>query len=367
VPEVRLVGVTKRYGDIIAVDNLNLHVKDGEYFTLLGPTGHGKTTTLMIIAGLVKPDQGEVYINGELVNDVPPEDREIGLVFETFSLFPHYNVWKNVVYGPRVKNRDQEETREVAQELLEMVLLASRSDAYPAELSGGMKQRIALARTLAAGSRLLLLDEPFGSLDAKIRMALRREIRNLVKARNLTVLHVTNDTEEAMMVSDRIGVLRKGHVMQVDKPHLIYKKPKNIFVANFLGETSFFEGVIVEVRERDSLVKTENGCFIRILSTDRREGERVVLALRAEYANVQSSARKRVNSFPGRIERSHFLQGFMRYEVKLDGGDLIIALIPVALTKLFEDGDRVTLSFEPKNIAVYPYPKEGLNRILSIE
>lgn len=362
-----MVNVTKKYGNIIVIDNLNLHVEDGEYFTLVGPTGHGKTTTLLIITGLVKPDEGEVYINGELVNNVLPEDRGVGFVFETFSLFPHYNVWKNVTYGPRVKAEDPKVIGKVANELLDMVLLSERSDAYPRELSGGMKQRVALARALGAGSKLLLLDEPFGSLDAKIRMALRREVRSLVKDRGLTVIHVTNDTDEAMMVSDKIGVLRKGHIMQADEPGEIYRHPKSIFVANFLGETNFLEGVVKKVMEKHSIVEIKARYDVQMLSTDWKREERIVLAVRTEYVTLEAGQVERVNAFPGYVERSQFIHGFIRYEVKLDTEDSMIAWAPAVLKNPFKIGARVTLSFEPEKISVYPYPKEGLKEALSLE
>jgi len=198
-PDVRLVNVTKRFGKIVAVNNVSLHVYDKEYFSLLGPSGCGKTTLLRLIAGLIQPDEGEIYIGDRLVNDVPPEDRDIGFVFQTFALFPHMNSWDNVIYGPRVKGFDMEKASTIGHEVLEMVRLHERLDAFPNELSGGMMQRIAVARALAAGAKLLLLDEPLGQLDAKVRNELRYEIRRMAKDLELTAIHVTHDQAEATL------------------------------------------------------------------------------------------------------------------------------------------------------------------------
>ncbi|HDN05695.1 MAG TPA: ABC transporter ATP-binding protein, partial [Candidatus Bathyarchaeota archaeon] len=246
-PDVRLVNVTKRYGKIVAVNKVNLHVYDKEYFALLGPSGCGKTTLLRLIAGLIKPDEGEIYIGDKLVNDVPPEDRDVGFVFQTFALFPHLNVWNNVIYGPRVKGFDMKKASRIGDEVLEMVRLHERLDAFPNELSGGMMQRIAVARALAAGSRLLLLDEPLGQLDAKVRNELRYEIRRMAKDLGLTAIHVTHDQSEAMAISDRIAVMKKGRILQVGTPEELYMNPKSVFVAHFVGESNFLEGYVSSV------------------------------------------------------------------------------------------------------------------------
>ncbi|MEM2970532.1 MAG: ABC transporter ATP-binding protein, partial [Candidatus Bathyarchaeia archaeon] len=205
-PEIELRNVTKRFGKILAVNNVSLKIHDKEYFSLIGPSGCGKTTLLRIIAGLIKPDEGEILIDGRLVNNVPPEDRGIGFVFQTYALFPHMNVLENVMYGPRVKAWEKERALRLAREILALVRLFQRPGAYPQQFSGGMRQRVGVARALAAGGQILLLDEPLGALDAKIRFELRYEIRRLVKDLGLTAIHVTHDQAEAMAVSDRIAV-----------------------------------------------------------------------------------------------------------------------------------------------------------------
>jgi len=201
-PDVELINVTKRYGKVVAVKNISLSVKDQEYVTLLGPSGCGKTTTLRLIAGLAEPDEGQILISNREVTNTPPEDRGIGFVFQNYALFPHLDLWGNTTYGPTVKGWSDEDTEKLAKQMLEMVRLSGREDAFPDELSGGMQQRSALARALAAGTQLLLLDEPLGALDAKLRVILRYELRKLVEDLKLTAIHVTHDQEEAMTISD---------------------------------------------------------------------------------------------------------------------------------------------------------------------
>ena len=254
-PDVRLVNVTKRFGKIVAVDNVNLHVYDKEYFSLLGPSGCGKTTLLRLIAGLIQPDKGEIYIGDKLVNNVPPEDRDIGFVFQTFALFPHMNAWNNVIYGPRVKGFDMEKAETIGHEVFEMVKLHERLDAFPSELSGGMMQRVAVARALAAGAKLLLLDEPLGQLDAKVRNELRYEIKKMVRDLGLTAMHVTHDQSEAMAISDRIAVMKKGKVLQVGTPEELYMNPKSVFVAHFIGESNFLEGYFSSISGKGAIIE----------------------------------------------------------------------------------------------------------------
>lgn len=216
-PDVRIENVTKKFGKLVAVDGVSLHVHEREYFALLGPSGCGKTTLLRLIAGLIHPDSGQIYIGDKLVNEVPPEDRDIGFVFQTFALFPHMNSWNNVTYGPRVKGFEMKKAETIGHEVLEMVKLHERLDAFPSELSGGMMQRIAVARALAAGAKTLLLDEPLGQLDAKVRTELRYEIRRMTKDLGLTAIHVTHDQSEAMAISDRIAVMKKGKSCKLER------------------------------------------------------------------------------------------------------------------------------------------------------
>jgi len=366
-PEVEVRNVSKRYGRIVAVDNVSLHVHDKEYFALLGPSGCGKTTLLRIIAGLTKPDEGEVYIDGKLVNDVPPEDRGIGFVFQTYALFPHMNVWDNVTYGPRVKAWDEEKTSRIAYETLEMVLLHERLNAYPRELSGGMMQRVAVARALAAGAKILLLDEPLGALDAKVRNTLRYEIRRMVKDLELTAVHVTHDQAEAMAISDRIAVMKKGRILQVGTPEELYMNPQHIFVANFIGESNFLEGHIVEVNEKGSTVELRGGLKLKSTDTTKNRGERVVLAVRPETIDLKKEKRRGENLLLGRIEKFRFEGINIRYEIRLENEDMIVVVKPSMVGKWFNVGEQVTVHLPKDKTYVFKYPSKGLRGELAVE
>ena len=368
-PEVKLVNLRKTFegGRIVAVDHVDLHIRDREYLTLLGPSGCGKTTTLRLIAGLIMADEGKIYIGDRLVTDVPPEDRDIGYVFQSYALFPHMDVWDNVTYGPRVKAWEDDESVRIGREMLEMVRLYDRSDAVPRELSGGMMQRVALARALAAGAKLLLLDEPLGALDARIRMELRYELRKLVKDLKLTAIHVTHDQAEAMAISDRIAVMRKGRILQVGTPKELYMNPQHVFVAHFIGESNFLEGYIAEVNGKGSIIELRGELTVRVSDATKRRGERIVLAVRPEVFTMEKGRRKRVNSMPGRVERFRFEGTDIRYEVRLENEDLVLIIRPALMGEWFREGDKVTVGFPPDKGFIFTYPSKGLREELSLE
>jgi len=366
-PEVRLVDVTKRFGDVTALDHVSFHIRDGEYVTLLGPSGCGKTTALRIIAGLLKPDEGAVYINGEMVNDVPPEDREIGFVFQNYALFPHMTLWGNTVYGPTVKGWPPETVRRLAKEMLAMVHLTGREDSYPHELSGGMQQRAALARALASGAKLLLLDEPLAALHARLRAELRYELRRLAEDLELTVIHVTHDQEEAMTLSDKIIVLRRGRLEQVGTPEEIYFNPKTPFIANFIGEANFFDGYVLKKAREGIYITIRGDLILQASEGEVREGDRVALAVKPEFIAIEPSAPGDVNLIPGKIERIRFIGSFIRYEVRLINEDLAATRVTVESGPHLKVGDRVSLKFNPDRIHVFPYPREGLVEATKVE
>lgn len=368
-PEVEVVNVTKTFakGKIIAVDNVSLHIRDKEYFSLLGPSGCGKTTLLRLIAGLIQPDEGEIYIEGKLVNDVPPEDRGIGFVFQTYALFPHMDVWDNVTYGPRVKAWKEDKSTRIGREMLEMVRLYERADAVPHELSGGMMQRVALARALAAGAKLLLLDEPLGALDAKIRSTLRYELRKLVKDLELTAIHVTHDQAEATAISDRIAVMRKGKILQVGNPQELYMNPKHIFVAHFIGESNFLEGYVSEMKEKEFIIELRQGFFLRASGKEHKTGEKLAIAVRPEALEIEKGRIRKLNSLFGEVERVQFEGTNIRYEIKLENADHIVVVRPSLLTEWFSTGEKVTVDFPVEKILVFPYPRRGLREELALE
>jgi ABC-type Fe3+/spermidine/putrescine transport system ATPase subunit len=368
-PEVTLKDVVKTYdkGRIIAVDHVNLHVHDKEYLTLLGPSGCGKTTTLRMIAGLQLPDEGEISIGERLVSNLPPEYRDIGYVFQEYALFPHMDVWNNVTYGPRVKGWDEEKSNKIGREMLELVRLFERTDAFPAELSGGMRQRVALARALSSGSKLLLLDEPLGALDARIRTDLRYEIRKLVKDLELTAIHVTHDQAEAMAISDRIAVMRKGKILQVGTPQELYLNPQHIFVANFVGESNFLEGYVVDRAGHKLTVELRGGISVKSLNKDHKKGEKVVVGVRPEVLSIKKGEHTGLNSIGGNIEGFRFEGNNVRYEIRLQNDDMVLVVRPALMGEWLTVGEKVTVAFPVEKSFVFSYPERGLRTELALE
>jgi ABC-type Fe3+/spermidine/putrescine transport system ATPase subunit len=366
-PEVRVVNVSKKFGKITAVDNVSLTVKDKEYFSLLGPSGCGKTTLLRLIAGLIQPDSGEIYIGDKLVTDVPPEDRDIGFVFQTFALFPHMTAWSNVTYGPKVKGFDVKEAQTIGDEVLEMVKLHERLDAYPSELSGGMMQRVAVARALASGSRLLLMDEPLGQLDAKVRNEIRYEIRRMAVDLGLTGIHVTHDQSEAMAISDRIAVMRRGKILQMGTPQELYMKPESIFVAHFIGESNFLEGYVTNSKiDGAPVVELRGGTRIQVPSAPFEERKRVVLSIRPETVIFEEGLQEGANVVSGKVERVTFEGPLIRYEIRLGNEDLVVAIKSSLSGEWLKIGEGARLFFPPENIHVFPYPDTGLKEEISV-
>ncbi len=365
-PEVRIENVSKKFGKITAVENVTVTIKDQEYFSLLGPSGCGKTTLLRLIAGLIEPDSGEIYIGGKLVNDVPPEDRDVGFVFQTFALFPHMTAWNNVTYGPKVKGYDMAGATTIGHEVLEMVKLHERLDAFPSELSGGMMQRVAVARALAAGAKLLLMDEPLGQLDAKVRNEIRYEIRRMVLDLGLTGIHVTHDQSEAMAISDRIAVMKKGRILQVGTPQELYMKPESVFVAHFIGESNFLEGYVSSKTSGGAVIELREGLKVRALNGTVSETKEVILSVRPETLVVTKGAGKTPNSLVGKVERITFEGPHHRYEIRLENDELVVAIRSSLTGEWFGIGDEVTVTFPVKNTHIFPYPEGGLKEEISV-
>jgi putative spermidine/putrescine transport system ATP-binding protein len=355
------VNVTKRFGAITALSGIDLSIEDGEYVCVLGQTGAGKTTLLRTIAGLTKADEGDIFIEGKLVNEIPPEKRNAVYMFQQFALFPHMNVRENVAFGPSVKNWDSKRVKTISSEVLEMVRLSKRQEAFPHELSGGMQQRVALARGIASGARILLLDEPLGALDARLRVDLRRQLRKIVKDQQLTAIHVTHDQEEALMTADRIILLRHGKIEQVGSPSEIYLKPKSVFAANFVGGANFLEGNIVGVDDSGSIVETRDGYKIRVHQDTRKIGEKVVVAVRFNNVFLDSTTAKGMNVFSGILKSATFIGDSMKYDVIVGTDTLVSSTVLIsAVQKERREGERVTISFHPESCHLFSYPKAGL-------
>lgn len=288
---VDLRQVTKRFGDFTAVDSISLAVQEGEFFSLLGPSGCGKTTTLRMIAGFELPSEGEIYLHGEPVGQLPPFKRDVNTVFQNYALFPHLTVEKNVAFGLEMKKVPEADIKRRVREALEMVRLPDVAQRKPRQLSGGMKQRVALARALVNRPKVLLLDEPLGALDLKLRKAMQFELKQIQQQVGITFIYVTHDQEEALTMSDRIAVLNRGVVQQVGEPRTIYEHPQNRFVADFIGETNFVEGRVKApiVSDTDAITMIEVGGGVLLGNADGRElqtGQKVFLAIRPEKINL---------------------------------------------------------------------------------
>lgn len=359
-PDVKIVNVTKKYGTVYALDNVSLTIHDQEYFSLLGPSGCGKTTLLRVIAGLIEPDSGEIYIGDRRVDKIPPEDRDIGFVFQTFALFPHMTAWSNVLYGPKVKNYDAKQAETIGHEVLELVKLNERLNAYPSELSGGMMQRIAVARALAAGAKTLLLDEPLGQLDAKVRNEIRYEIRRMAKDLKLTAIHVTHDQAEAMSISDRIAVMKKGKIVQVGTSQELYMHPNSLFVAFFIGESNFLEGYVTKENGQSEIELREGLKVKAINQLNIKQEERVVLAIRPETCEMKKGHINTENSLYGKVEKTTFEGIVVRYEIRLENGDRFVINRPSLTEEWVRIGEDVSITYPLDKAHLFPYPEGGL-------
>jgi len=356
------MNVTKRFGTTKALDDVTFEIKDGEYLCVLGSTGSGKTTLLRSIAGILRPDEGDIVIDGSRANAVAAEDRNAVYVPQTYALFPHMTVLDNVMFGPLAKEVDRTTAEKTAIQILKMVRLDTRADAYPNELSGGMQQRVALARGLASGAKLLLLDEPLGALDVRLRLELRSELRKLAKDSGLTVIHVTHDQEEAMTIGDRILVLRRGRLQQHGTPYHVYTRPEKIFVANFVGNTNFLEAIVEDRSKEESKIRLREGLNVVVRDTSFEPGEAVIIAVREEDVSLTPEPRgDETNRLSGEVTAVQFLGSFTRHIIKLTNGDEIASRIPVKETIAeISRGDWVSISFDSGDTHVYEYPTLGL-------
>ncbi|MFQ5837915.1 MAG: ABC transporter ATP-binding protein [Thermoplasmata archaeon] len=363
-PLVELLGVTKRFGDIVAVESVDLKISDGEYVTILGPSGCGKTTLIKMIAGIWGPTAGQVLVDGEDVVPVPLEERDLGYVFQNIVLFPHLSVWQNATYGPWVRGRSHEEMKVIGREVLQLVDLLDQTGFFPGELSGGAQQKTALARALANKARLLILDEPLSALDSRVRLELRYQLRALVKDLGLTAIHVTHDQEEALSVADRVVVMRKGRIVEEGGPKQLYEDPRNIFTSNFVGENNFLEGSIARRADGWSLVALRNQQYLWVPNGQYSAGQAVVLAWRPEYLDLVSGHAP--NALPGTVEAERFLGSELRYVVKLATGDRVSVDMPLTHER-FKIGEYSTVQFNHEKMLIYPRPYEGLEEALKLE
>ncbi len=361
---VELKNVTKRFGGVVAVNDLSLAISEGEFFSLLGPSGCGKTTTLRLIGGLETPDSGEVLIGGEVVNDRPAYERSSNIVFQNYALFPHLTVEDNIAFGLRLRSRrvPEPEIRKLVEQALGLVHLEGFGARRPDQLSGGQQQRIALARALVLRPKVLLLDEPLGALDRKLRKAMQIELRRIQREVNITFIYVTHDQEEAMSMSDQVAVMRNGDFEQIGSPQEIFQTPRTRFVADFMGASNIFSGRVAAVstdtarsaRAQTVQIETENG--FGIISRSDREvssGVPVMFSIRPEAVQVfpKDWDWQGDNKFDGRIIEKVYLGDVTELEVAVAENNSITSRIQSRIDQKFgfKAGDSILICWNAED------------------
>jgi iron(III) transport system ATP-binding protein len=327
---IRLKDVVKRFGALEAVSHVSLDIRDGELFTLLGPSGCGKTTILRLIGGFHRPDQGEIYFGEREVSAIPPYQRNIGMVFQNYALWPHMTIFDNVAYGLKIKKMPAREIPANVNRVLAMVNLTGLEKRYPSQLSGGQQQRVALARALVLNPDVLLLDEPLSNLDAKIRQQVRAEIRKLQKELAITSIYVTHDQEEALTISDRIAVVNHGKLQQIGTPRDLYERPGNPFVADFIGINNLIAGRVKEIDEVTGLmaVQTRFGVIRCPHQTPLAAGDACKISVRPEVAYIGTfyGQQNDMNVISGTVSFASYIGNAVRYDIELipdgEAGDL---------------------------------------------
>jgi spermidine/putrescine ABC transporter ATP-binding subunit len=354
---VRLDGLSKQYGPVVAVRDVSLAIDPGGFFTLLGPSGSGKTTTLMMIAGFVVPTRGEVFVDGRPVAGLPPQKRDLGMVFQSYAVFPHLTVAGNIAFPLEVRGVGRAEVRRRVGEALELVRLRGYGERLPRQLSGGEQQRVALARALVFRPRVLLMDEPLGALDKKLRAHMQLELKHLQRQLHVTVIYVTHDQEEALTMSDRVAVMRDGAVEQVGPPAELYEAPANRFVADFLGESNFLDGTVLGPGPGGGYrVRTPGGLEVTgIAAVDLATGQAVTAAVRPEKLAPVETPPADANVAKGVVDELIYAGDATRYRVTLgaDAG-LVVKLPNRGAGRPYRVGDPVTLAWEPRETRLFP-------------
>ena len=353
--EVRLQDLTKTFGAVVAVRDVSLTVPAGSFFTLLGPSGSGKTTTLMMVAGFVYPTRGEVFVNGGPVAGLPPQKRDLGMVFQSYAVFPHLTVYQNIAFPLEVRKVSSAVIRQRVGEALELVRLEGYDRRLPRQLSGGEQQRVALARALVFQPRVLLMDEPLGALDRKLRAHMQLELKRIQRAVHVTVIYVTHDQEEALTMSDAVAVMRGGRVEQLGSPADLYEAPVSPFVADFVGESNFIDGTVVSVTGPRALVRTDAGLeFWGTPVASLAAGQRVTAAIRPEKLAADEAPSADLNRGKGVVAEVVYLGDATRYRVTL--GATVTVTVKVQnrmVSRQYAVGDPIELLWDPRHTRLF--------------
>ena len=350
---VRLEHISKIYQDpktkkdFYAVHDATIDIAPGEFVTLLGPSGCGKTTILRMIAGFESPDEGEIYLGGEPINALTPNKRDTAMVFQSYALLPHYNIFDNVAYGLKLRKVDKQEISRKVHDILSLVGLEGMENRMTNQLSGGQQQRVALARALVIEPSVLLFDEPLSNLDAKLRVDMRNEIRRIQQTAGITAIYVTHDQSEAMSISDNIIIMNKGSIEQIGDPHAIYYRPTNEFVADFIGESNFLRGTLTKKTGDASGIVTIEGYELEINAEHLSEGDPCTLVLRPEAARLADEG-----ALPCKVVLSRFMGNYQNYQVMV--GDTLVKICDFNPKgrKVYEVGDEVFVAFASADIHV---------------
>ena len=363
-PLLELDRVNKNFSGLTAVDDVSLSVAEGEFVTFLGPSGSGKTTTLMMIAGFLKLSSGQIKLGGKSLDPLPPYNRNIGMVFQHYALFPHMTVERNIAFPLEMRKIPKPDVSKKVNEVLRLVGLSEHGIRYPKQLSGGQQQRVALARAMVFKPQILLMDEPLGALDKKLREQMQIEIIRLHRDFGITILYVTHDQEEALIMSERIAVFNNGRIEQVDSPSELYENPRSRFVADFVGETNLLKGRIISIENGIANVKG-SGVFSGLVGDNLSIGEPVVVAIRPERLQVlpkaQSPARQGSN-IDGVISDVVYLGRSHKYIAKLDSGEELTALVQAASqgADKVEIGCRAAFFWQPSDAKVFKDNREDI-------
>ncbi|WHX69360.1 ABC transporter ATP-binding protein [Peribacillus frigoritolerans] len=355
--DVEIKGAFKQFGANVVLNGIDLEVKQGELLTLLGPSGCGKSTTLNLIAGFLDPDRGEVHIKGNNVTKVPPYKRDLGMVFQTYSLFPHMTVYENLSFGLKLRKVGKAEQKKKISKALELVKMSGLENRYPRELSGGQRQRVAISRALVVEPELLLLDEPLSNLDAKLRHELRAEIKRLQKEIGVTTIFVTHDQEEALSMSDRVVVMNAGKIEQISTPTEIYNHPKTEFVFQFIGKSNCFEGNVSAIDKRKVAVKIGSDIThvdknnVMGNESDLKTGDEVKLYIRPEKLQIVSLDEKSSSPLDfhrAKISQMNYLGTSWEINVLLQGKS--IQVLTSAFDSSWQNGSEVLIGWSPSEV-----------------
>ena len=358
---IRFTDVDKSFDDERVVKKLNLDVEEGEFLTMLGPSGCGKTTTLRMIAGFEVPTSGQIFLEGEDVDDKKPNERNVNTVFQSYALFPHMNVFDNIAFGLVEKKVKKDEIRSRVEEMIKLVQLDGMEKRMPAQMSGGQKQRVAIARALVNRPKVLLLDEPLGALDLKLRKQMQGELKALQRRLGITFIYVTHDQEEALTMSDRIAVMNRGRLEQVGTPEEVYNHPETKFVADFIGESNIIEGYIENMTDDSIEVTMESGKAI-IHETGYRMEEMVYLCIRPENLKISTEAKEGFR-FRGQVKEHIFIGSTNKTMIEMPNGQMLKSVTP-AEDELIPVGTAVNVFWNPGKAVVMRTKEEQIYNVI---